>query len=156
MKKAFLVLVAVLGFAFAASAQNHAQNNNLGVRLGGGQGYNAELSYQRVLGSNRIELDLGWANFEKISFAGLSAIYQFTFDVTKNFGLYVGPGARVDMALGVNDAAIGLALAGQGGMEYNFSAIPLQLSLDVRPYFYLIPATNFHWGDFALGIRYRF
>ena len=54
MKKVFLVLVAVIGFAFAANAQN-----NLGVRLGtGSYGHGAEISWQHGMGSNnRLELD---------------------------------------------------------------------------------------------------
>ena len=55
MKKLFLVIAAV--FAMAATA--NAQDNALGVRLGGGQGYGAELSFQKGLGGNRLEIDLG-------------------------------------------------------------------------------------------------
>ena len=55
MKKLLLVLVAVMGLTFAANAQN------IGVRLGGGQGFGAELSYQQGLGGmNRLEADLGY------------------------------------------------------------------------------------------------
>ena len=58
MKKAILLVVAVMGFAFAAKAQNNA----LGVRLSGGnQWYCAEISYQRSLDApHRIEADLGY------------------------------------------------------------------------------------------------
>ena len=57
-KKAILLVVAVMGLAFAAKAQNNA----IGVRLSGGdQWYCGEISYQRSLGdSNRLEADLGY------------------------------------------------------------------------------------------------
>lgn len=145
-------MIAVLGLAFAANAQS----NNLGVRFGGGQGYNAEISWQHVLGANRLEMDLGWANYSGASSFSLTGIYQWTFELPNNFGWFVGPGAYIGMATYDGNASVALALAGQVGVEYNFEAIPLQLSLDIRPRFYVVPSTNFHWGDIALGIRYRF
>jgi hypothetical protein len=150
MKKLLLVLIAVIGISFAANAQNA-----LGVRLGGGQGYNAELSFQKGLGASRLEFDLGWHNDNAFSFA---AIYQFHQDIAAvpNLGWFVGAGGKVDYWSGLADNNIGLGIVGQAGLDYYFQAIPLQLSLDIRPCFYLIPATNFHWGDIALGIRYVF
>ncbi|MBR0073268.1 MAG: hypothetical protein IJP95_05465, partial [Bacteroidales bacterium] len=55
MKKILFIIAAV----FTMTATANAQNNAFGLRLGGGQGYGAELSYQRGLGGNRLELDLG-------------------------------------------------------------------------------------------------
>ena len=144
-------MVAVMGFAFAASAQS----DNLGVRLGGGQGYNAELSWQHGIGNNRLETDLGWATFDKASSFSLTGIYQFVFGLSNNFAWYIGPGAYLGMSTAEGKSSFGLALAGQVGIEYDFT-IPLQLSLDIRPRFYVVPSTDFHWGDLALGIRYRF
>ena len=58
MKKILLILLAVIGFGLAASAQNNA----IGVRLSGGnQWYCGEISYQRSLSApHRIEADLGY------------------------------------------------------------------------------------------------
>ena len=47
-----------------------------------------------------------------------------------------------------------LGVGAQLGLEYFFDAIPLQLSLDWRPLFTLIPGTGFGWNSFGLGIRY--
>lgn len=152
MKKLFLVLVALVGFSFAVNAQN----DNLGVRLGGGQGYNAEISWQHALGANRVEMDLGWAIYQDASSFSLTGIYQWTFDLADNFGWFIGPGAYLGTTSVEGKSRFGLALAGQVGVEYNFASIPLQLSLDVRPRFYVVPSTNFRWGDIAFGIRYRF
>ena len=157
MKKLLLVLVAVMGISFAASAQNA-----IGVRLGGGQGYGAELSYQQALGGfNRLEADLGWKNYYGVSWFSLAALYQAHFDIkaVPNLGWYAGVGARLgywNYDLDGVDAEIALGLVGQAGLEYKFSAVPIQLSLDIRPCFYIIPETDFHWGDIALGIRYCF
>ena len=49
-----------------------------------------------------------------------------------------------------------LGVGAQLGLEYFFDAVPLQLSLDWRPLFTLIPGTGFGWNSFGLGIRYAF
>lgn len=156
MKKFFLIMAAAL----AMTATANAQNNALGVRLGGGQGYGAELSYQRGLGGNRLEADLGLRLGDHFTAFNLTGIYQWTGTIAGNFGWYAGVGASVGFWTWESghdsDGNIGLALAAQAGLEYNFQAVPIQLSLDIRPKLYLLPSTDFHWGDIALGIRYRF
>ena len=157
MKKVLLILVAVLGFAFAASAQSNA----IGVRLGGGQGYGAELSYQKVLGGpNRLEADLGYYGYYGYASYGLSAIYQFHKDIASvpNLGWYAGVGARLNASFYYGTSSA-IGVLGQAGVDYNLQSLinfPLQVSLDIRPCFYLYPATSFQWGDIALGIRYMF
>lgn len=154
MKKLLLVLIAVIGISFAANAQDNA----IGVRIGGGQGYNAELSFQKGLGASRLEFDLGWHNYEHSSAFSLAAIYQFHQDIAAvpNLGWFVGIGGKLDYWSALSSDNIGLGIVGQAGLDYAFKALPLQLSLDIRPCFYLIPETNLHWGDVALGIRYMF
>lgn len=160
MKKILLTLVAVFALSFAANAQDNA----LGVRLGGGQGFGGELSYQRALGSNRLELDLGWASNDHDDYTaiGFNAIYQWRGTISGNFGWFAGVGGRFDYWTWDtpvdDDSDIALAVVGQAGLEYVFDAVPIQLSLDIRPCFYIIPDIDnrFHWGDIALGVRYVF
>ena len=52
---------------------------------------------------------------------------------------------EADLGWGINDFRLGLG--------YDFS---VQLSLDWRPLFTLIPGTGFGWNSFGLGIRYAF
>lgn len=154
MKKVILIMVAVLGLGFAASAQSNA----IGARLGGGQGFGAELSFQKALGGiNRLEADLGWRSWSNVGWFALSAIYQAHFDINAvpNLGWYVGAGGRVDLYT-YSGTSIALGVVGQAGVDYHFNALPIQLSLDIRPCLYLYPATDFQWGDVALGIRYMF
>jgi hypothetical protein len=154
MKKVLLILVAVMGMAFAANAQNNA----IGVRLGGGQGYGAELSYQRVLGGfNRLEVDAGWRSYQDAGWMAIAALYQahFNFKSVPSLGWYAGVGPRLDVYVNSQDAGVGLGICGQLGLDYQFS-VPIQLSLDIRPCFNVIPSTFFYWGDFALGFRYTF
>ena len=151
MKKIIIAIVAV----FAMGTMASAQIQDLGVRIGGGQGYGAELSTMWSFG-NRVELDLGWGSHDGYTDFTLTGIYQWQGELGSGFGWFAGVGARIAYWDGYSDGNIALALAGQAGLEYNFSAIPIQLTLDIRPAFYLIPDTYFHWGDIALGIRYRF
>ena len=157
MKKLFIAIVAI----FAMSTVASAQIQDLGVRFGGGQGYGAELSAMWGLGGNRLETDLGWSSGENHSSISFAGIYQWTGEIGSGFGWFAGVGARLamwswDTPVNGHDSDFALALVGQAGIEYNFDAIPIQLSLDIRPNFWLIPNTDFHWGDIALGIRYRF
>ncbi|MBO5562538.1 MAG: hypothetical protein IJ701_02310 [Bacteroidales bacterium] len=142
MKKILIVVAALLGFAVVASAQPRA----LGVRAG----YGGELSYQHYMGGeNFAEFDLGWSS----GFINVAAAYDFQVAPVGPFNFYAGPAA--DLWL-VNEGGIGLGVGGQLGLEYLFSEIPLQISLDWRPMFNLIPATSFGWSGFGLGIRYLF
>ena len=157
MKKVLLVLIAVMGLTFAANAQKA-----IGVRLGGGQGFGAELSYQQALGGmNRLEVDLGYRSWYGASWLSLTGLYQAHFDINAvpNLGWYAGVGPRLDLYTGGGSASLGLGICGQAGLDYSLQDLvnlPLQLSLDIRPCFYVYPATSFQWGDIALGIRYMF
>lgn len=153
MKKAFLAIA--LLFAFGMSA--NAQLSHIGVRFGGGQGYGAELS---TIWNNNIEADLGLNSGDGYTNFALTGIYQWRGDLGSNFGWFAGVGAKLaywNWEYNYDgDGRIGIALAGQAGVEYNFQAVPIQLSLDIRPAFWILPSTDFHWGDIAFGIRYRF
>ena len=140
MKKIIILAAAILGFAVAASAQPKA----LGLRIG----YGADLSYQHTLGgANFIEADLGLESFKSLNIA---ATYNFMIaQFGDGFGFYAGPG----IGLGFADK-LRVGIAGQVGLEYNFNA-PVQLSLDVRPYFDFVGAVLVCWYP-HLGIRYRF
>ncbi|MBO4586594.1 MAG: hypothetical protein J5677_02100 [Bacteroidales bacterium] len=139
MKKLFLALVAV----FAMSTMANAQIKDLGVRVGWG----GEISAMWGLGGNRLETDMGW----NAKYLGLAAVYQWTWDLGSDFNWYAGVGGR----LAIWDNSFALGVAGQIGLEYNFD-IPLQLTLDWRPSFWVMPNTTFGPGDICLGIRYRF
>ena len=165
MKKVLILLLATIGLAIAAKAQNNA----IGVRLSGGnQWYCGEISYQRSLGdSNRFEADLGYRfdDQHNLGYLFLVGVYQlhFDFSAVNNLGWYFGFGPRFELFYydgSLYDKSFNFAgalgLVGQVGFDYHFDAIPLQLSLDFRPCMFLIPNAVFRWGELALGIRYRF
>lgn len=106
-----------------------------------------------------MEADLGFYGYSTF---GLVALYQFHKDIPSvpNLGWYAGIGGRVIMYTGYGSYWT-LGVAAQAGVDYNLQSIinlPIQVSLDIRPYYYLYPTTyaHFYWGDIALGIRWMF
>ena len=159
MFKLCLLLFFLSTFNANAQVPSHA----IGLRLGGSHygHYGGEISYQMGIGdANRLELDLGWRNHRHWSAMAISGIFHWVWNITGGFNLFAGPGAQIgfyrDKDHFFGDDYIGLGVGGQLGLEYNFSehGVPLQLSLDARPMWYLNGWYNgFGYGT-ALGIRY--
>lgn len=148
MKKTLILLTAILGFAVVASAQPRA----LGVRAGYNHGAGGELSYQHSLGSNFAEFDLGWFN----GGFSLNGLYDFIIAGTGEVNLYAGPGAEVIVYNTAAGSNLNVGIAGQLGVEWNFPAAPIQLSLDWRPVYLFLNDGLFGYDSVGLGLRYRF
>ena len=140
MKKIILIAALVFGFAAAASAQPKA----IGLRIGGG----AELSYQHNVGANFIEADLGLESFKNL---GVAATYNFSIaEFGDGFKFYAGPGIGLGFA-----ESLMVGVAGQAGIEYNFASAPVNISVDVRPYFDFMGVGLVGWYP-HIGVRYNF
>jgi len=163
MKK--VVLSAILAvFAISVSAQINPKA--IGLRLGGGNGFGTEVSYQQMLNSvNRLEVDLGLSSNDHTNEIGVSGIYQWTFEIDGGFYWFVGVGGQVGLwnyddtsANDNDDSGMWLGVLGQAGIEYHFSEIPLMLGADTRPGF--IFDSNDHNDvmdlGIALSVRYTF
>jgi hypothetical protein len=161
MKKLFLVLIALIGFAFTSNAQSISENA-IGLRLSDSDGFGAEISYQRGIGdNNRLEFGLGWRDGKNYSALRAVGLYQWVWSLDGNFNWYAGVGGGFasysldDVAPNIDDSDTSLFVAGDIGIEYDFD-IPLLISLDFRP--------ELGFGDFnddldfdiALGLRYQF
>jgi len=159
MKKIILTLALVVSMVSAVKAQ--ADNKAIGLRLGGGFGGGAEISYQQPLDkTNRLEVDLGLNSWG----FGLNGIYQWVWDLSdlgEGFNWYAGVGAGVgtyNFNYGNDIHAnrdFSIGVLGQVGLEYKFE-IPLTLSLDYRPGIYFVPSFNGTYDGICLGARYRF
>ena len=159
MKKIFLTLTLIVSMVSAIKAQ--ADNKAIGLRLGGGFGGGAEISYQQPLDkANRLEVDLGLNSWG----FGLNGIYQWVWDLSDlgdGFNWYAGVGAGVgtyNFNYGNDIHAnrdFSIGVLGQVGLEYKFE-IPLTLSLDYRPGIYFVPSFNGSYDGICLGARYRF
>ena len=158
----------LIGLAFSTHAQDISKNA-LGIRIGDNDGFGGEVSYQRGLSkNNRLEFDLGWRNSNYVDAIKLVGLYQWVWNIDGGFNWYAGVGA----GLGSwsydgpnnpdNDGGFFLLAAGDIGIEYNFKEVPIQLSLDFRPEFYLNNSGDNKFRDdnfgpdVALGIRYKF
>ena len=145
MKKLIFVLIGVFAFVAVASAQPRA----LGLRAG----YGGEVSYQHTVASGFLEADLGFlANAHGFYVTG---IYDFIFASSGICNFYVGPGVQVGVHSHEHANDFNAGLGGQLGVEFEIPTIPLNLSLDWRPMYYL-QQDVFGWQGIALGIRYRF
>jgi len=150
-----------MSFAFTSYAQEISKNA-LGLRLGGGNGFGTEISYQRALSNNnRLEIDLGWKNNRDYDGFKLAGVYQWVWVLEGNFNWYVGAGGGLgnvsyDLPNNRNDSETFIFAAGQIGIEYNFDEIPLQLSIDTRPELGFGDWYNDFDLDLALGVRYQF
>lgn len=158
MKK--LIFLAVLSLGFMATSQaQEISPNAIGLRLGDSDGFGAEISYQRALGSNnRLELDLGWRDSDHVDAFKLTGLYQWVWSLEGNFNWYAGAGGGLGSYDNndIDDSGAFFFVAGDVGIEYNFD-IPLMLSLDIRPE--LGFTDNYRDGldlDIALGVRYQF
>ncbi|WP_446751498.1 hypothetical protein, partial [Tenacibaculum sp. L6] len=146
---------------FTANAQE-ISDNAIGLRLGDGDGFGAEISYQRKLSdNNRLELDLGLRSGNGYDGFKLAGLYQWVWQLDGRFNWYAGVGGGVgsysfDSPLSNgDDSETFIFAAGDVGIEYNFD-IPLMLSLDVRPEFGFGDYRDDLDFDIALGIRYQF
>lgn len=171
MKRLIVMAIFAFGATLATNAQTISENA-LGLRLGGGNGYGAEVSYQRAIGgdNNRLELDLGWRNDNsRYNSVKLAALYQWVWNIEGGFNWYAGAGGGVGNISAKDDRFYNnknyryydetfLFLAGNIGIEYNFD-FPLLISLDFRPEIGFINDNddfdNFS-PDVALGVRYQF
>jgi len=163
MKKLILMAIFALGATVATNAQTISENA-IGLRIGGGNGTGAEVSYQRAVGgdNNRLEFDLGLRN-DKNNYDSfkLAALYQWVWNIEGGFNWYVGAGGGIGNIDSKNDRyndETFVFLAGNIGIEYNFD-IPLLISLDFRPEIGFINDNdryNQFSPDIALGLRYQF
>lgn len=156
MRKAIIVIAAMLGFAFMSSAQPKA--------IGGRLGYGLEASYQHYLGSpNFLEANAGIWGFDEIGFR-VTGTYNFTFAQPKwtprgNWAWYAGPGVTFGTSCDSENNFF-FGILGQVGLEYTFW-FPLQLSADLRPSFGICNG-GFYTNGFTYGliptlsVRYSF
>src|ERR1035437_9741167 len=169
MKKFILTLALIVSFVGVLRAQ--ADGKTIGLRLG----YPTEMSFQSGLSNmNSIQLGLGFRtygygfNSNYTEFA-LSGVYQWVWDLkalADGFNWYAGVGASVGYYsfsyLNYGYSGVPVAILGQIGIEYNFSELPLRLSLDYRPALQIAGAGNgfaangFIGDGIALGVRYKF
>ena len=156
MKKSqYLIIVILLLLTARLSGQNA-----IGLRIGAG---GAEISFQTSnIFPDRLEADIGWSWSPGWNSCIFTGIYQWVFPIESGFNWHAGAGAALGLWSYTGrepekyNGGISLALVLNGGAEYNFTEIPVQLSLDLRLTPYLLSRGATPWFDLGIGIRYLF
>ncbi len=155
-KKVTIILLLLWLGAQGLSAQYY--ETAVGLRAGTFTGITAKHFFQ---GNQAIEgiVSFRWEGF---NITGLYEVHNDAFDVS-GLEWYYGFGAHLGFWNGRNvrwaddeGSYTVIGVDGIIGIEYNFAAVPINLSLDWKPAINLVGYTGF-WGDGgALSIRYIF
>ncbi len=151
MKKLLTTLILIATIGALASAQDY--KTGVGLRLGL---YNGLTIKHFISDKSALEglLSTRWNGFE---ITGLYEVHNNAFDVER-LKWYYGGGAHVGFYGSgyVGGAVTVVGVDGILGLEYSFSEVPINLSLDWKPQFNFIGYSHF-WGDGgALSVRYIF
>ena len=150
MKKLFFITFLLV---LSIPAFSQIPQTTLGIRLGGGFGFDWEASYQRACSDNtRMEMGLGMAVNSGYNGFNVSSTYQWVWNINGGFNWFAGPGAQ----MGSRSGNFYMGLHGQVGVEYLFSEIPFQIALDTRPVIGIANAANGFEINVNVAIRYVF
>jgi hypothetical protein len=156
MKKIFIATMLVL----FASTSLLAQDYNTGIGLRGGP--YLSFTVKHFLSEKAALEGLVSTRWKGIEVTGLYEIHNQAFQVEK-LNWYFGGGAHLGFYDGnytgwgnTGTNYINVGIDGILGLEYNFSEIPLNLSIDWKPAFDLSGYTGFRADNGAFAIRYIF
>jgi hypothetical protein len=141
--KKLLAICAFLAFSSCAIAQE------LGVRVGDVVGNDIAVDAIFSTGKfSRIHADLSFGDG-----VGIEALWDFLYRPMggEAFNWYAGVGVST-----LIDDPFFLGASGEIGLSYTFNSVPISLSGDWRPTFYIIEDTEFHGGGFGVNVRYVF
>ena len=97
---------------------------------------------------NRLHADVSFGDG-----VGVELLWDFLYRPLSGeaFRWYVGAGLST-----LIDDPFWLGASGEIGIEYKFAKVPISLSGDYRPTFYIIDETDFRGGGFGFNARYVF
>ncbi|MFT5336167.1 MAG: hypothetical protein ACJAY8_000258 [Sphingobacteriales bacterium] len=149
MKRTVQLCALALGLFCFGNQEAQAQEYNTAIGLRGG--YGNGLTIKQMLGGN--------AGVEGIlvstsGILGVTALYELyangVFN-TPRLNAYYGAGGTLIIG---NSGSIGVN--GVLGIEYNFAEIPINVSVDWVPGFYLVNGSGFVGENGGLAVRYYF
>ncbi|MGM0580870.1 MAG: hypothetical protein ACQETL_09335 [Bacteroidota bacterium] len=155
MKKiGITILITFLAFAYG-----HAQDYNTGIGLRGG--FANGITIKHFVSQNAAFEGIIASRWRGFELTGLYELHGRAFD-TDRLNWYAGFGGHLGFYDGNNTrwgedrAYTVIGLDGILGLEYNFTEIPINFSIDWKPSFNFYGYSGF-WGDGgALSIRYIF
>ena len=158
MRKYLFILLLPVMFLATSQRAEAQYNNAIGLRLGPSWG----ITFKHKMS------DAAGLEFLLNSHGGgyqVTVMYEHHIPViTDGMNFYIGGGGHIGYYDGnsknngwdTNDEGVFIGADGILGLEYTFSEVPINLSLDWKPAFNFVGNTGF-WGDGgALSVRYAF
>lgn len=143
--KLLLTLTLVIGCFVAAQSQS-SYKSAIGLRLG----FPTSVSFKHFISEpGAIEAFAGYRGYSGYGWALVGGTYQHHFPIgsIEGFKWYVGGGAGVyfwNYDFDNDLAATSFGILAVGGVDYKFASIPLNLSADIMPSFFI--GSNFYEG----------
>lgn len=148
MKNLFLVVIIFLGGMITGQAQDY--DSAVGLRLG----FPNSITYKKFVSeSSAIELYGGVRSNFGSSLININGAYQIhtPIESVENLQWYYGAGAGIAIGNGFTS----LSLSGYIGLDYRFEDLPISLSIDYVPTYFLgSNALNFQGAYGNLAVRY--
>lgn len=166
-----LLLISIIAI-IASSANAQYNDTNLGLRLGLGDGYSAEISYETPLklrSNKRIDVNVGIGggqNWNAVNYLSANAIYKvanyidagwqwhYGVGVSGGISTYKGPDITQEKVMN-GDRFINLGIVPVIGIEKHYKKLPFNLSIEIRPNIPIINTNYSHWGTLGFALRYR-
>ncbi len=150
MKK-LLLFVAIATTTLAAKAQNESPYKNaIGVRLGPSvPKVRSGITFKHFLANNNaLEGILGFG--DGVSICGLYQIHKPISSV-ENLQWFIGFGGYV-----VLNSSSSVGAAGIVGLDYKFTTVPLNLTLDWKPELNIVSKVGFEASGIGFSARFTF
>lgn len=152
LRKIFLPSFIVLLFS-SVDGFGQYYSSAVGVRLGNASGITGKV----LMGKKTYLEGILTARWDGFNITGLIEIVQ-PFPDTPGLTWYYGAGANIgiwddpgDMSV---DADLNVGADFIIGMDYTFEDVPINLSIDWKPYFIVLTNPRFEFDEFALSVRY--
>lgn len=158
MKKIIFVSLLTTAIAFAASSQSY--KTAVGVRLSSSAAMvNNSISLKHFL-NERSAIEALFSFGDPIALAGLYEVHKpFSTEGLQWFyggGGYIGFVKTWNPAKNQNETDVNFGAQGVIGLDYKFTNIPLNLSLDWKPELNLISDINFEPAAIGFTVRFTF
>jgi hypothetical protein len=148
--KKILIMTGLVLIIASGKAYSQYYSSAVGARLGNASGLTG-----KVLMGKRTYLE-GMFTVRNDGF-NVTALVEFaqTMADTPRLGWYYGAGANIGYwDDSENNSELNVGVDGILGMEYTFEDVPINVSIDWKPYFILITDPRFEFDEFALSVRY--
>jgi len=145
MKTSFTVLILLL------ASTSFSQNYKMAIGFKGGYpGYGSLNAKKSISNSDYLEASIGgFGRYPYNVGFNVQIDYERMQALEEGFSFYYGGG----VLLGLTSSIFHLAPKALLGLEYNFEDLPLNISIDTGPSFFISPNIGFIWGG-GLALRY--